>query len=152
MTIYNKLNLWIACCVAVEAWYAQGTLYIGIAKGAWLVKGAKCLYGCATCAWKGSRYTVPGTAYDPRRCDWCASKVKQRSWHGRERMGSLTWDCFNICFALLCHHPFLLLERRDLLALVACSLSYSSHWSGKDCEEEEEEELCLPSRGGSNYL
>lgn len=65
---------------------------------------------------------------------------------------SLTWDCFNICFAFLCHHPFLLLEKRDLLALVACSLSYSSHWSGKDCEEEEEEELCLPSRGGSNYL
>lgn len=31
-------------------------------------------------------------------------------------------------------------------------LSYSTHWSGKDCEEEEEEELCLPSRGGSNYL
>lgn len=34
-------------------------------------------------------------------------------------------------------------------------LSHSSHWSGKDCEEEEEEEeeeLCLPSRGGSNYL
>lgn len=36
MTIYNKLNLWIACCVAVEAWYAQGTLYISL-KGAWLV-------------------------------------------------------------------------------------------------------------------
>lgn len=119
--------------------------YIHIARGAWLV--VQLVLGKD----RGIG-TVPGTAYDPRRCDWCASKVKQRSWHGRERMGSLTWDCFNICFAFLCHHPVLLLEKKDLLALVACSLSHSSHWSGKDCEEEEEEELCLPSRGGSNYL
>lgn len=60
---------------------------------------------------------------------------------------------FQHLFRFLVSSSFLLLERRENSWLWSRALlSYSSHWSGKDCEEEEEEELCLPSRGGSNYL
>lgn len=55
------------------------------------MKGAKCIYGCATCAWKGSRYTL-GILYQVRlmiRGDVIGARVKSSKGLGMAGKG---WD------------------------------------------------------------